>query len=295
MVYIDGQYVGTHVNQAKWDKAKSHLVWFKHQIEDYDVGTKLKSLPKGINHKELERSRDFLVYVSRTYPIMVPYLKGIHQTLDSWWSNRDEDGWKLTLSEIRASKDSLDQMKYSYSTKDAPTEVYPVTWLEDDINCLSKLFESPRPTIRHVRSNLVSIAMYGFGDASGSGFGSSIQSSLGLRVGLGIWGTDAINKSSNFKEFANLVETLEEEEAEGLLSGYEVFLFTDNQVTESCYYRGTSTSRTLFNLVLRLRAVKMSSGMKLHVIHVAGTCMIGQGTDGLSRETSWKEWWQETR
>ena len=99
--------------------------------------------------------------------------------------------------------------------------------------------------------------MYGFGDVSGSGFGSSIQSLLGLRVRHGIWGTGTIYKSSNFKEFANLVETLEEEAAEGLLSGSEVILFTDNQVIESCCYRGISTSRTLFNLVLRLRAVKM--------------------------------------
>ena len=283
MVYSEGGYVGTYVDQAKWDKTKTHLQWIKTQIDECDVALNSKSTPKGINHKELERRRGFLVYVSMTYPAMVPYLKGIHQTLGSWRSNRDEDGWKLTLSEMRASKYSLNQMKFSYSTKDAPTEVYPVARLEDDINCLLKLFESPRPTIRHVRSTLVSVAMYGFGDASGSGFGSSIQYSLGLRVRHGIWGADAINKSSNFREFANLVETLEEEAAEGLLSGSELFLFTDNQVTESCYYRGTSSSRTLFNLVLRLRAVEMNSGMKLHVIHVAGTRMIDQGTDGLSR------------
>ena len=27
---------------------------------------------------------------------MVPFLKGIHQTLEMWRPNRDDDGWKLT-------------------------------------------------------------------------------------------------------------------------------------------------------------------------------------------------------
>lgn len=81
MVYIDGQYVGTYIDQAKWDKAKSHLDWIKHQIENCDVSTNSKLLPKVINHKELDRRRGFLAYVSRTYPAMVPCLKGIHQTL----------------------------------------------------------------------------------------------------------------------------------------------------------------------------------------------------------------------
>jgi hypothetical protein len=35
-----------------------------------------------------------------TYPSMVPYLKGIHQTLDSWRPHRDKDGWKLSMKEI---------------------------------------------------------------------------------------------------------------------------------------------------------------------------------------------------
>jgi hypothetical protein len=31
---------------------------------------------------------------------MVPYLKGIHQMLDSWRPNRDKDKWKLSMKEI---------------------------------------------------------------------------------------------------------------------------------------------------------------------------------------------------
>jgi hypothetical protein len=38
----------------------------------------------------------------------------------------------------------------------------------------------------------------------------------------------------------------------GLLTGAEVFLFTDNQAAEGAYYQGTSPSRALFDLVVTL-------------------------------------------
>ena len=47
-----------------------------------------------LSFEDLERGRGFLDYLSRNYPSIVPYLKGIHLTLDSWCPNRDEDGWK---------------------------------------------------------------------------------------------------------------------------------------------------------------------------------------------------------
>jgi hypothetical protein len=60
-------------------------------------------------------------------------------------------------------------------------------------------------------------------------------------------------------------------------------MFTDNFVTECAFFKGTSSSNSLFELVLRLRLLEMHSGWKLHVIHIAGTRMIRQGSDGLSR------------
>ena len=36
-----------------------------------------------LNYKQLERDRGFLVYLSRTYRNMCPYLKEIHQALDA--------------------------------------------------------------------------------------------------------------------------------------------------------------------------------------------------------------------
>lgn len=73
---------------------------------------------------------------------------------------------------------------------------------------------------------------------------------------------------------------------EGLLLGQlrntELFIFTDNSTAEGAFYKGNTPSRTLFDLILRLRLIDMQGQLKLHVIHVAGSRMIAQGTDGLS-------------
>jgi hypothetical protein len=59
-------------------------------------------------------------------------------------------------------------------------------------------------------------------------------------------------------------------------------MFTDNYVTECAYFKGTSSSPIMLGLELRLRKLELHSGWKIHDIHIAGTRMISQGTDGLS-------------
>jgi hypothetical protein len=68
------------------------------------------------------------------------------------------------------------------------------------------------------------------------------------------------------------------------LAGSEIFIFTDNNTSENAFWKGTSSSPLLFELVLlRLRQPEMNFNIILHVIHVSGRRMIDQGTDGLSR------------
>ena len=45
-------------------------------------------------HKELLADPGFLVYVTRTYAAMIPYLKGFHLTVEMWRGGRDAEGWK---------------------------------------------------------------------------------------------------------------------------------------------------------------------------------------------------------
>jgi hypothetical protein len=60
-------------------------------------------------------------------------------------------------------------------------------------------------------------------------------------------------------------------------------MFTDNSTVEACVSRGSSTSERLLGLVVRLQALLLRVGMKIHIFHIAGTRMIAQGTDGVSR------------
>jgi hypothetical protein len=61
-------------------------------------------------------------------------------------------------------------------------------------------------------------------------------------------------------------------------------MLTHKSMTESCLYQGSSNSHELFQLVLCLRRLEMTTRHVSHVVHCTGTRMITQGTNGLSRE-----------
>jgi hypothetical protein len=169
--------------------------------------------------------------------------------------------------------------------------------LRDDVRALLKLSDFELPPLRVVRPSMVVSVFYGFGDASGKEFGGTISENYncdralskiaegkdGLRFRIGVWNAEERLESSNFKELCNLVEFTESEAERGRLRNCEYFLFTDNSTAESCFYRGTSSSKILHSLVLRLRLLEMKYGMLIHLIHVSGTRMIDQGTDAASR------------
>ena len=80
-----------------------------------------------------------------------------------------------------------------------------------------------------------------------------------------------------------MVCEVEEAGEKGWLTGGTVVLATDNQLVESALHKGKSSSEKLFELILRLRKVEMKFEIKLLITHVAGTRMMAQGTDGVSR------------
>lgn len=54
-----------------------------------------------IEFKQLESYRSFLVYLTGTYPDIIPYLKGVRLGLDSWRPWRKDHRWKMTIGEIQ--------------------------------------------------------------------------------------------------------------------------------------------------------------------------------------------------
>jgi hypothetical protein len=126
---------------------------------------------------------------------------------------------------------------------------------------------------------------YMFGNASGGGYGTSLWTSATGLIDLtyGTWASETSKQSSNFREFANFVRRIEQlVRDKKIKEGTELFLFTDNFVTEMVWHKGTAQSRLLHGLVQRLRKLEIEGRLFINLVWVAGTRMIEQGTDGLS-------------
>ena len=54
-------------------------------------------------------------------------------------------------------------------------------------------------------------------------------------------------------------------------------------MAENAFYKGSSSSKSLFDLVLRLRKVEVEGRIILYMIHTSGKRMIVSGVDELSR------------
>mmetsp|Transcript_39960 Transcript_39960/g.56309 ORF Transcript_39960/g.56309 Transcript_39960/m.56309 type:complete len:432 (+) Transcript_39960:3-1298(+) len=174
-----------------------------------------------------------------------------------------------------------------------PVSVPAVPRTRGDVEAMNRFFSPAKPPVVTVRSSTVLTITYGFGDASGLGKGSTIEdfrngctpmpSVEGIRYRIGVWEADEAGESSNYREFTNVVEALEEDGDAGRLQYCEVFFFTDNATVETALFKGTSSSQTLLDLVIRFHLLRAKYQVKIHVIHCAGTRMIAQGTDGVSR------------
>ena len=268
------------VSEDKWAKTKLLLS----EMEEL-----LDTCPDSLPRKKLEVIRGFLNYVTQTYRNMIPYLNGFHMTIDGWRRNRDPDGWKLPESKMRKRDEALGPKALALSKEkdeNIPTTARAVPRLFSDIEALLSLTESDTAPRRRVRPRHSAVVTYGFGDASGSAYGgaSQVAGADEFHFQFGQWTSRVTEEeSSNWREFTNLVEYLEERGATGALDDGEVFMFTDNSTAEGAFWKGTSPSPKLCELVLCLRQLEMRTGIILHIIHVSGKRMIACGVDGLSR------------
>jgi hypothetical protein len=281
---VTPEQVGLSVTQEKWAKGKGIVF----ALAEKCLGPLLE-LPD-LCHKSLEKDRGFLTHLSMTFPAIVPVLKGLHLTIDQWRVTREADGWARSEKDHRAwmshflhTHEGREEEIYDLLNAEAPKTVKPVPRFLDDLGCLVRIFSSEAPPVIVLRSLFVFMVVYGFGDASGKGFGSTFGRGDAISYRIGIWGAHEEEESSNWREFTNVVEALEEEGEEGRLTNTKVYFFTDNSVTESAIYKGTSKSPKLLELVIRLKVLEVKYSIHLAVCHVAGTRMIAEGGDGVSR------------
>jgi hypothetical protein len=130
-----------------------------------------------------------------------------------------------------------------------------------------------------------------WGDGSGSGSGGTFEWVESRTVALpemeswmGAWNGNMRSFASNWRELGSVVENLKREEVVfNKLRGRMVFDFMENEVTYNICKKGSYKTIYMHMLLQQLKALELSLGCRLEVIHVPGITMITQGTDGLSR------------
>jgi hypothetical protein len=132
------------VTQERWDKTRKmvHDIWqeYSDRQTEFPVEVLGEDSAGGLNHNQLERRKGFLVYVVQAYPSLVPYLKGIHLTLNSWRSGRNEDGWKQTRADMEhLRRNGCPEETMKSLSDEAPRLVMPVPRLEQDLKSLLAL------------------------------------------------------------------------------------------------------------------------------------------------------------
>jgi hypothetical protein len=267
--------VNVLTSQEKWDKSKRLL---------QEVRDMLELDPTKLVRKRLEQIRGFLQYVIQTYSGFASYLTGFHMTIDGFWRGRDENGWRMAEALWKEEKkDDEDWDRSVVKIEAIPELVSAVPRFREGVRALRWLMKADKPPLKGARGTKTAGAYYGFGDASGSGFGATIQIDGQIHYEYGQWCAETEKKSSNWRELNNLVEAIVRMVVEHELWGSEIFIFTNNSTAEAAFWKGTSKSEVLFELVLRLKELELDFNLHLHIVHVSGKRMITEGTDGLPR------------
>jgi hypothetical protein len=132
--------------------------------------------------------------------------------------------------------------------------VWGVTLLGSDLMAMGSFLQQSKPIMIVLRPVPGHYSMvYGFVDAPGEGFGGltrykdqSFRSIL-ASARIGFWCNEISEKSSNFREFRNLKEHVKAESRKGNLAGRELWVYTDNEVTERAWFNGTSSKKELYS------------------------------------------------
>ena len=222
------------ITKTKWSKVQNILKKWEEKVRN-------DTQPR-VNLKELERDVGFLVHISMAFPSVKPFLRGFYLSMNSWRQDRDSAGWKMSWRSYRVflamgrREGTLTEDAHYRASSDSPQFVKLIPLFREHLNVLLRMFRSPEPSLRLVRGCGRVEVLYAFGDASGEGFGTSWMGEGSVKFRYGLWGVEGDGSSSNYREFKNLVDSLEDMGKCGDLKGKEVFIFTDNTTSERHQY-----------------------------------------------------------
>jgi len=309
VTYTDQGVARKLITQVKWDKTKNILAWVKEHI---DGGIPMPRIP-------FLSKTGFLLHVCETYDACIAYLQGFYLSQNAWRDDRDAGGYKIPKSRLQGKELGEDELDLLVEQQhehllvlglheadqpgidsispeflglrdnplepDEPSVVKPVPRLMGDVEALLRFFEGETPIqviIRPVRG-AVSV-VYGGGDASGEGFGSLIvPSNMPPLLREGFWCSAVSEASSNYREFRNILDAIRGKAKNGGLYAMELWFGTDNSTAEESFYKGRSSSELLDDMVLELKILSVKENFVVNLVHFAGTRMIANGIDGISR------------
>ena len=77
------------VYEKKWGRAKEIICDLLEKFNDAD------HFPE-IHLKDIEQKTGVLVRLAMAYPFIMPFMRGLYLTMNSWRTSRDREGWKLS-------------------------------------------------------------------------------------------------------------------------------------------------------------------------------------------------------
>jgi hypothetical protein len=141
---------------------------------------------------------------------------------------------------------------------------------------------------RQSRAAHAEVLIPSFGDGSGTGTGGTVQyyQAMPLERWKAVWEAPVMHamRSSNWKEVSTLRLTLQRAKSKkARVCGCTFFYFTDNIFTYFRVMKGASRAPGLQEVVEDIKLLEAELRCHLEVIHIPGTAIITQSTDGLSR------------
>jgi hypothetical protein len=243
IVYTEQGLVCKFVSQEKWDKLKWHLSWFCDHLEARrEMDRQLLALRVG-----------FLLHVVDTYDFVKQYLQGFFISYYAHLEDRDVAGYRRNekeamLEDPEFGQDSPEDGVFDWTphatnvewadsaadlggahgltelkTTEPPT-VQTVPRMHHDLQALCRLFVGNVPIQCITRPVMgAKCVCYGGGDASGEGFGSLLAPShMPSLFRTSFCCDDISEKSSNYRDFCNLLEMVTAEARLGRLAGHEL-------------------------------------------------------------------------
>ena len=151
----------------------------------------------------------------------------------------------------------------------APEFVTHVSRFYTCLSVLKTLLKFKKLLFWPARTSRVHLLIYGFVDSSKPGLGAYLETGSSVKYCVGCWGKDVKDKSSIWREFETLVQTMEGEEEEENLVDSVIILATNNLFIQSALYEGNSSSEKLCELIVRFRALEMQTWARILATHVS--------------------------